>query len=155
VLSALVGGLLVHGGIAAVGVGVAAAGQAVFVASLTEARDEKIAADAAEDAAAAERIAAAAALADEQSWRESILLELEQTVRDDARQLAAEGYLEGPILDAVCFPGGDESSVALTDLPDGALECMAVTETTAEEYIGYTYTATISWADGEYTWELV
>lgn len=163
VISALVGGLLFHGGIGAVGVGLFAAGQAAVAASLTEARDEKIAAVAAEEAAAAaieeeasaERLAAAAALADEKTWRESILLALEKAVHEDAEALVAEGYLEGPILEGVCFPGGDTSTVAITEVSDGELECMAVTETTVDEYVGYTYTATIRWADGTYSFEIL
>lgn len=162
VVSALVGGLLFHGGIGAVGVGLFAVGQATVATSLAGALEEKAAADAAEAAAAAleeeaaaERLAAAAALADEKTWRESILLALEKAVHEDAEALVAEGYLEGPILEGVCFPGGDSSTVAITELSDGDLECMAVTETTVDEYFGYTYTAAISWADGTYSFEIL
>lgn len=166
VVSALVGGLLFHGGIGAAGVGIFAAGQAAVAASLTEARDEKIAADEAAaalaeqerleaEAIAAQELAAANALADEQSRREAILVALEKAVHEDAVAQADAGYLEGPILEGVCFPGGDEPVESLLEVSDGALECMAVTETTADEYIGYTYTASIDWAAGTYTFELV
>jgi hypothetical protein len=139
VISALVGGLLFHGGIGAVGVGLFAVGQATVATSLAGALEEK----------------AAAALADEKTWWESILLALEKAVHEDAEALVAEGYLEGPILEGVCFPGGDSSAVAITELSDGDLECMAVTETTVDEYLGYTYTASINWADGTYSFEIL
>jgi hypothetical protein len=162
VVSALVGGLLFHGGIGAAGVGFFAVGQASVVASLTGALEQKAAEDAAEavataveEEAAAQRLGEAAALADEKTRRESILLALEKAVHEDAEALVADGSLEGPILEAVCFPGGDASTVAITDLSDGDLECMAVTESSVDEYIGYTYIASITWADGTYSFEIL
>lgn len=153
VVAAVVASLLFHGGIGAAAVGVTMASGSTLLVAAESAVEEKIADERAASALAAEELAAETARVNEQAWRESLVVSLEIAVREHARELVDDGWLEGPILEATCMPADGASRDDLSE-HSGNFSCIAVTEKDGDQVSGYGYTGSIGWADGTYSWSM-
>jgi hypothetical protein len=115
---------------------------------------------ASEERAAEERRAAAASAAQErqdegerQSRRASVI-EIEASVKKMAEGHAAEGVIEGPILEVSCSPVGGGSTDDLTEQTT-VFKCFAANKDNGDGTMsGWTYNATMNWSSGSYTYGL-
>lgn len=107
----------------------------------------------AEREAAAERAAEAEAEA-ERAVRAASIPDIEASVKKMAEDHAADGIIEGPVLDVTCSPVDGGSIDDLTDLTT-VFECFAATVDNGDGTMtGFTYNATMNWSDGTYTYGL-
>jgi hypothetical protein len=123
------------------------------------------AAAAAEKAAAAQReeqerkdVAAAAAqeARDEadRSARRTSVTEIEASVKEMAEGHAADGIIDGPIIDVSCSPVGGGSTDDLTEQTT-VFECFTANKDNGDGTMsGYKYNATMNWSSGSYTYSL-
>jgi Protein of unknown function (DUF2510) len=130
-----------------------------------EAAAEAAAEEAAAEAAAAEReeqereeAAAAAAQARrdqaERDARRASVTEIEASVKKMAEAHAADGIIEGPIIEVSCSPVGGGSTDDLTEQTT-VFECFAAHEDNGDGTMsGWTYNATMNWSSGSYTYGL-
>lgn len=101
--------------------------------------------------------AASAKLAAEQSKiseRQQLESALESAISKDAKEQVGKELLTGPILSTTCTPinGGSSQDLAQTT---GTYTCLAVNEKkSGGAEAGYTYTGTINFVTGNYTWKL-
>jgi membrane protein involved in colicin uptake len=131
------------------------------------AHDERVAAAeaqaAAETAAAEEReqqkrdeAAAAAAQerrdqADRAARRDSVV-GIQASVKKMAEGHAADGIIDGPVIDVSCSPVGGGSTDDLTEQTT-VFECFAANEDNGDGTMsGYKYNATMNWSSGSYTY---
>jgi hypothetical protein len=123
--------------------------------------DDKVAAEkhAREVAAQEKRDAATAREAEkkqeadlERDLRKDTVKSLERSVTKDAKDDAATGIIDGPVLETQCEP------TAGTDIDDlsastGEFSCLAATKINGDGTMsGYRYTATVNFESGTYTW---
>lgn len=125
----------------------AAAEQSAAAASEEQARQE---------AAAASSAAAAQEAADdaERASRLASVSEIEASVQTMAEGHAADGIIDGPILEVTCSPVGGGSTDDLTQQTT-VFECFAAYQDNGDGTMsGYTYNATMNWSTGSYTYGL-
>jgi hypothetical protein len=131
-----------------------------------DARQAEAAAEAAAEKAATEereaqeREEAAAAAAQERrdqaerDSRRASVVEIEASVMTLAEQHAADGIIEGPIIDVSCSPVGGGSTDDLTEQTT-VFECFAAYKDNGDGTMsGWTYNATMNWSSGSYTYGL-
>ncbi|MGY1641779.1 hypothetical protein ACI782_11690 [Geodermatophilus sp. SYSU D00703] len=130
------------------------------------ARQAEAAAEAAAEKAATEererqerREAAAAAAQErrdeaERAARRTSVTEIEASVKKMAEEHAADGVIDGPIIEVSCSPVGGGSTDDLTEQTT-VFECFAANEDNGDGTMsGYTYNATMNWSTGSYTYGL-
>jgi membrane protein involved in colicin uptake len=131
--------------------------------------DARVAAEeadaAARKAAAAERDkqereqAAAAAAQDRRDEaaradRRASVSEIEASVKKMAEGHAGDGIIDGPIIDVTCSPVGGGSTDDLTEQTT-VFECFAANKDNGDGTMsGYTYSATMNWSTGSFTYSL-
>lgn len=90
----------------------------------------------------------------ERQVRGELVTALEENITKDAKELVADGLLEGPVTEASCTATGNGSADDLTALT-GTFECIAVNEKRDDGTLsGYSYAGTADWKSGELTWQL-
>lgn len=119
------------------------------VAAAEEAAEEKAEKERKDRVAKNKRAADSA----ERAQRADLVTALEASIVEDAKESVTDGLLDGPILSGMCTATGGGSTDDLTSLT-GTFECIAVTEEDGDQYRGYSYSATIDWTDGSYSWRL-
>lgn len=155
--------LLIAGG-AVLLLGLVGGGIAWKVAA--DARQAAASADAAAEKAQAaeleqrEREEAAAAAAQERrdeaerATRRASVTEIEASVKTLADEHAADGIVEGPIIEVTCSPVGGGSTDDLTEQTT-VFECFAAYKDNGDGTMsGWTYNATMNWSSGSYTYGL-
>ncbi len=121
----------------------AAAEQAAAEASEEQARKEAAAAAAQERADEAERASRLASIP-----------EIEASVKTMAEDHAADGIIDGPIIEVTCSPVGGGSTDDLTQQTT-VFKCFAAYKDNGDGTMsGYTYNATMNWSTGSYTYGL-
>jgi membrane protein involved in colicin uptake len=127
---------------------------AQVAAAAAEAAAEKIAAEEREEQ---EREEAAAAAAQERldeadrEARRATVTEIEASVKTMAEGHAADGVIDGPIIEVTCSPVGGGSTDDLTEQTT-VIECFAAYEDNGDGTMsGYTYNATVNWSSRSYT----
>ncbi len=128
------------------------AAQAAAEQSAAEASEEQ----ARQEAAAASSAAAAQERADdaERASRLASVSEIESSVQTMAEGHAADGIIDGPILEVTCSPVGGGSTDDLTQQTT-VFECFAAYRDNGDGTMsGYTYNATMNWSTGSYTYGL-
>ena len=131
-----------------------------------DARQAAASADAAAEKAQAaeleqrEREEAAAAAAQarrdeaERATRRASVTEIESSVKTLADEHAADGIVEGPIIEVTCSPVGGGSTDDLTEQTT-VFECFAAYKDNGDGTMsGWTYNATMNWSSGSYTYGL-
>ena len=115
---------------------------------------------AAEEREEQEREEAAAAAAQERrdeadrAGRRASVSEIEASVKTMAEGHAADGIVDGPILEVSCSPVGGGSTDDLTEQTT-VFECFAAYKDNGDGTMsGYTYNATMNWSSGSYTYGL-
>jgi hypothetical protein len=129
-----------------------AAAQAAAEQSAAEASEEQ----ARQEAAAASSAAAAQERADdaERASRLASIPEIETSVKAMAEGHAADGIIDGPIIEVTCSPVGGGSTDDLTQQTT-VFECFAAYKDNGDGTMsGYTYNATMNWSTGSYTYGL-
>lgn len=129
-----------------------AAAQAAAEQSAAAASEEQ----AQQEAAAASSAAAAQERADdaERASRLASVAEIEASVKAMAEGHAADGIIDGPILEVTCSPVGGGSTDDLTQQTT-VFECFAAYRDNGDGTMsGYTYNATMNWSTGSYTYGL-
>ncbi len=129
-----------------------AAAQAAAEQSAAEASEEQ----ARQEAAAAAAAAAAQERADEaeRASRLASIPEIEASVKAMAEDHAADGLIDGPIIEVTCSPVGGGSTDDLTQQTT-VFECFAAHRDNGDGTMsGYTYNATMNWSTGSYTYGL-
>jgi membrane protein involved in colicin uptake len=158
---------LVFAGGAVLVLGVIGGGIAWKVADNTRQEAAAAAADksAAEKSAAEERDAqareAAAASAAQESQdaaerdgRRASVTEVEASVKKMAEGHAADGVIDGPVIEVTCSPVGGGSTDDLTEQTT-VFECFVANKDNGDGTMsGYTYNATMNWSSGSYTYGL-
>jgi hypothetical protein len=155
---------LVFVGAAVLLLGLVAGGIAWKIAD--DARQAEAAAEAAAESAAAEereareREEAAAVAAQarrdeaERADRRASVMQIEASVKQMAEKHAADGVIEGPILEVSCSPVGGGSADDLTEQTT-VFECFAAYKDNGDGTMsGWTYNATMNWSSGSYTYGL-
>lgn len=95
-----------------------------------------------------------AAAETERASRAAAIPEIEASVKTMAEEHAAEGLIEGPVLNVTCSPVDGGSIDDLTDLTT-VFKCFAATVDNGDGTMtGFTYNATMNWSDGSYTYGL-
>lgn len=127
-------------------------------AAMEEANAAAATAEAEAAAAAAEAKASEAAqeTADEtqRQARTQAVTEIEVSVAEMAEEHVADDLIEGPILDVSCSPVAGGSLDDLTEATT-VFECFATNEELSDGRArGITYSATMNWSSGEYTYSL-
>jgi len=142
-----------------VGGGIAwkAANDARVAAVEAEAAAERAAAEEREEQEQADAAAAAAQErrdeADRNARRASVT-EIEASVKEMAEEHAADGVIDGPIIDVSCSPVGGGSTDDLTEQTT-VFECFAANEDNGDGTMsGYKYNATMNWSSGSFTYSL-
>jgi hypothetical protein len=123
-----------------------------------------VAAEAAKEKAAAQeqeaqkRADAAAAAAKERKdeaerqGRRTSVTEIEASVKKMAEGHAADGTIDGPIIDVTCSPVGGGSTDDLTEQTT-VFECFVANKDNGDGTMnGYKYNATMNWSSGSYTY---
>jgi hypothetical protein len=132
----------------------AAARRAATRQAARDAADAEAQRQADADAAAAQaRHALQAKHALERSIRREIIHELAASVTKDARRDVADGLLDGPIKHTDCEPVGGGNVDSLAD-HTGGWSCLAVTSVHGTLERGYSFSATVNYDTGAYTWQL-
>jgi hypothetical protein len=115
---------------------------------------------AAEEREEQERKEAAAAAAQERrdeadrEARRASVTEIEASVKTMAEKHAADGIVEGPIIEVSCSPVGGGSTDDLTEQTT-VFECFAAHKDNGDGTMsGWTYNATMNWSSGSYTYGL-
>jgi hypothetical protein len=125
-------------------------------------RDRQVAAQEAADAAERVRVDAAAASAkakkaadDEERASRALSVDgIQESVKKMAEGHAADGLLDGPIIDASCSPVDGGSTDDLTETTT-VFECFVSNKDNGDGTMsGYTYNATMNWSSGSYTYGL-
>lgn len=141
---------------------IAAVGTGILVKNSSDTKTEARAEAAlAEEAAVAEEQEAArleaaqrASDASERTQRGEVVVQLEDNITKDAKELVDDDLLEGPIKSSSCTATGGGSTDDLTALT-GTFECIAVNKEGDDGTAsGYAYNGTIDWQSGELTWQL-
>ncbi|MDQ0742977.1 hypothetical protein QFZ62_000285 [Clavibacter sp. B3I6] len=125
-------------------------------------RDREVAAQQAADAA--EKVRSDAAAASEKAEKEADDREratralsvdgIQESIKKMAEGHAADGLIDGPILDASCSPVGGGSTDDLTETTT-VFECFVSSEDNGDGTMsGYNYHATMNWTSGSYTYGL-
>jgi hypothetical protein len=126
-------------------------------AAAAEAAAEKAAADEREQQERAEAAAAAAQERRdeaERGARRTSVAEIEASVKKMAEQHAADGIVDGPIIEVSCSPVGGGSTDDLTEQTT-VFECFAAHKDNGDGTMsGYKYNATMNWSSGSYTYSL-
>jgi hypothetical protein len=120
---------------------------------------EKAAAEeaAAEEREQREREEAAAAAQErrdeaERDGRRASVSEIEASVKKMAEEHAADGLIDGPIIEVTCSPVGGGSTDNLTEQTT-VFECFAAHKDNGDGTMsGWTYNATMNWSSGSYTY---
>lgn len=90
----------------------------------------------------------------ERADRNVAVEEIEASVKEMAEKDAAQGIIDGPILDVICTPVGGGSTDNL-DERSTVLDCFAAYEELEDgKALGYHYHATMNWDTGQYTYGL-
>ena len=91
---------------------------------------------------------------DEVENRRAIVALLESDIEKDAKRRVKRGELDGPIVTVSCDPSGGTDIEDLT-VDSGDYDCLAVqTERDDGTQEGYSFTATVNFAEESYTWKL-
>ena len=126
-------------------------------AAAEEAAAEQSAAEASEEQARREANAAAAQEQADDAERASRLAsipEIEASVKTMAEGHAADGLIDGPIIEVTCSPVGGGSTDDLTQQTT-VFECFAAYRDNGDGTMsGYTYNATMNWSTGSFTYGL-
>jgi hypothetical protein len=129
-----------------------AAAQAAAEQSAAEASEEQ----ARQEAAAASAAASAQERADEaeRTSRLASIPGIEASVKTMAEGHAADGIIDGPIIEVTCSPVGGGSTDDLTQQTT-VFACFAAYRDNGDGTMsGYTYKATMNWSTGSYTYGL-
>jgi hypothetical protein len=133
------------------------ANDAQVAAAEAEAAAERAAAEEREEQEREEATAAAAQErqddADREARRASVS-EVEASVKTMAEGHAADGIVDGPIIEVSCSPVGGGSTDDLTEQTT-VFECFAAYKDNGDGTMsGWTYNATMNWSSGSYTYGL-
>ena len=118
------------------------------------AAEAKHAADLAAEAKQAADLAAAQAADDaERAQRKSTVTEVEASIKKLAKEDAAKGLIDGPIIAASCNPVSG-STDDLTDITT-SFDCFVANKDNGDgSQSGYFFNATVNWDTGQYTYGL-
>ena len=112
------------------------------------------------EAKAAAKVEAAAEAAEEKeddaerAMRASAVEGIEASIKTMAEGHAAEGAIDGPIIDTSCSPVGGGSMDDLTESTT-VFECFVANKDNGDGTLrGYTYNSTMNWSTGSYTYGL-
>lgn len=87
-------------------------------------------------------------------YRMEMIGDIEKSIETMAQSHAEEELIDGPVIDVFCDPIGGGSTDILTDQTT-LFECfVATTENDDGSMSGYTYSATMNWNTGEYTYRI-
>lgn len=90
----------------------------------------------------------------ERADREATVKEMEETITKDAQKEVSKGLLTGPIKYTSCDPLGGGSTDDLTAITT-TFTCIAVNKENDDGTVsGYSYSATMNWTEGTYSWQL-
>lgn len=90
----------------------------------------------------------------ERATRRETVTEIEASIKTMAEGHAADGIIDGPILEVSCSPVGGGSTDDLTEQTT-VFECFVANEDNGDGTMsGYTYNATMNWSSGSYTYGL-
>lgn len=120
----------------------------------------KAKAAAAQEKANAEKAEADAAAAQEakddaeRAQRKAAVKEMQKSITKDAKDKVSDGILDGPILYSSCDPLGGGSTDDLTAITT-TFSCLAVNKENNDGTVsGYSFSATMNWTQGSYSWRL-
>jgi membrane protein involved in colicin uptake len=154
---AIAGAVAVLLGLVGGGVAWKIADDARVAAAEAETAAAKAAADQREEQ---EREEAAAAAAQERrdeadrAARRASVSNIEASVKTMAEKHAADGIIDGPIIEVSCSPVGGGSTDDLTEQTT-VFECFAAYKDNGDGTMsGWTYNATMNWSSGSYTYGL-
>jgi hypothetical protein len=154
---AIAGAVVVLLGLIGGGIAWKVADDARAAAAAAEAAAEKAAAEEREEQERAEAAAAAAQERRDEADREgrrASVTEIEASVKTMAEGHAADGVIDGPIIEVSCSPVGGGSTDDLTEQTT-VFECFAAYKDNGDGTMsGWTYNATMNWSSGSYTYGL-
>jgi hypothetical protein len=118
------------------------------------AKDANAAKDAEAARVAADAQAKEAADAAERAMRATSVIGIEKSITKDAQSRVKDGSLDGPITKTSCSPLGGGSTDNLTALTT-TFTCIAINKENSDgSASGYSFSATMDWDSGSYTWQL-
>ncbi|WP_225735841.1 DUF2510 domain-containing protein [Gulosibacter chungangensis] len=89
---------------------------------------------------------------DEREFRREQVAFIESRIQSMAEEHAAEGYIDGPIIDVSCAPTNGGSTDDLT-AKTTVFECFVANEDNGDGTMrGHYYNATMNWTDGTFTY---
>lgn len=88
--------------------------------------------------------------------RQEHIVEMEKAITKAAKEDVAKGNLQGPTIKYTsCDPLGGGSSDDLLEAITTTFTCLAVNEENDDDTVsGYSYSATMNWTKGTYSWQL-
>jgi hypothetical protein len=152
---AMAGAVAVLLGLVGGGIAWKVAHDAQVAAAEADAAAKKAAAEQREEQEREEAAAAAAQERRDQADREArhaSVTEIEASVKKMADGHAADGTIDGPIIDVSCSPVGGGSTDDLTEQTT-VFECFVANKDNGDGTMnGYKYNATMNWSSGSYTY---